>query len=414
MSLRIFENGVLALPEVRALFASRALATLVAGAAFTVLSYQVYALTRDPLSLGWLGLVEAIPSIGFALFGGHVADRGDRRTIAIVCDLLLIVFFGALALFAAQPTQFGLMAILIAVFLNGIASGFYRPAISSFVVQVIPPRFAAQGASLGSATSQAGFIAGPALGGILIAAFGVSTTYVILAVLSLIATSLMFLIAPKPIPPQPHEDEGVIESLKQGVRYVLHNQYLLASMALDLFAVLFGGAVALLPVFASDILHVGPTGLGVLRTAPSVGALLIMLANSRRPITRNAGRWLFGCVAAFGVTMIVFGLSVNFWLSLVALLFSGVFDGVSMVIRDLILRANSPEHMRGRIAAVNWVFIGASNEIGAFESGVAARLLGTVPSVVVGGCLTLLIVGTTWLAAPKLRALQFDKHGNIP
>jgi MFS family permease len=191
---------------------------------------------------------------------------------------------------------------------------------------------------------------------------------------------------------------------------VLKNQYLAGSMALDLFAVLFGGAMAMLPVFASDILKTGPVGLGLLRTAPSVGALVVMLLATRRPPTARAGRNLFLCVAGFGLSMIVFALSQNFVLSMIALFFSGVTDGVSMIIRSVIVRVMSPENMRGRIASVSWIFIGASNELGAFESGVAATLFGVVPSVFVGGIVTLLVVGTTALLAPKLRRLNLDQH----
>ena len=209
-----------------------------------------------------------------------------------------------------------------------------------------------------------------------------------IAVLLVASTACLWTIAPKPIPP-PVEGEPFIESLLGGIRYVRRTPALIGSMALDLFAVFFGGAIALLPIYATDILHVGAVGLGVLRTAPSIGALLVMLIATRRPPSRHAGRTLLICVAGFGVSMIVFGASTIFWLSLVALFVSGVTDGISMIIRNTILRVLSPERIRGRVASVNWVFIGASNELGAFESGVAARVFGTVPSVVGGGILTL-------------------------
>jgi MFS family permease len=218
-------------------------------------------------------------------------------------------------------------------------------------------------------------------------------------------TACVLLIGRKPIPDRV-VGEGIIESLLGGVRYVRRSPPLLGSMALDLFAVFFGGVIALLPIFATDILHVGSVGLGFLRTAPSIGALLVMLVASRWPPTRHAGRTLMICVAGFGVSMVVFGLSTSFVLSLIALFFSGVTDGLSSVIRNTILRVLSPERIRGRVASVNWVFIGASNELGAFESGVAARLFGTVPSVVGGGILTLAVVGLVALAAPSLRRLD--------
>ena len=213
--------------------------------------------------------------------------------------------------------------------------------------------------------------------------------------------------------PEPVAGEPFLGSLLGGIRYVAKSPPLLGSMALDLFAVFFGGAIALLPVFATDILHVGAAGLGVLRTAPSLGALVVMLAATRWPPSRHAGRTLFVCVAGFGVSMIVFGLSTSFAISLAALFVSGVTDGISMVIRATILRVLSPEAIRGRVAAVNWVFIGASNELGAFESGVAARLLGTVTAVVAGGVLTLVVVGAVAVLVPGLRHLDLE-HATPP
>jgi MFS family permease len=219
-------------------------------------------------------------------------------------------------------------------------------------------------------------------------------------------SAICFVLIPrKPVPP-PVAGETIWQSLREGVRYVFHHQVLVGSMALDLFAVLFGGAMALLPIFAEDVLHVGASGLGLLRTAPSIGALLVMAIATRRPPTKDAGRNLLWCVAGFGVSMIVFGLSQNFMLSMVALFFSGVFDGVSMIIREVIMRVFSPEQMRGRIASVGWIFIGGSNELGAFESGVVAKLLGAGPSVVAGGTVTLLVVATVAATLPQLRQLK--------
>jgi MFS family permease len=312
------------------------------------------------------------------------------------------------ALLAFLPRAVYTLYLMYAlVFVAGVLSGFSRPAFTALEAQVVPPEHAARSQSWLSGFSQVGMIAGPALAGVCVDRLGVATTFALLAALSVGVIVCLVVIAPKPIPPV-EQHESLRESVSQGVRYVLGNQLLIASMALDLFAVLFGGAMALLPVFAKDVLNVGATELGMLRTAPSAGALLIMAVTSRYPITRNAGWWLLGNVAAFGVAFIVFGLSTNFWLSLAMLFLTGIFDGVSMVVRMLILRFESPEHLRGRVAAVQWIFIGASNEIGAFESGVAARLLGTVPSVVAGGAVTLLVVVAVAALAPKLRKLHFD------
>jgi MFS family permease len=401
---------VLRLAEFRALLGARITSALAMSALATVVGLQVYELTRDPLALGMLGLVEAIPALSLALIGGHVADRHDRRRIVLSTEIIMVACVLLLALIAADDAdRFGLAAILILIFASGVAGGFSRPAMSAFEQQVIPLEHAATGQSWASSVWQAGAILGPALGGLVYAQSGVSMTYLVIAVLMAVSVVCIALISRKPMPVPP-QGESIRRSLVEGVRYVLHNQYLAGSMALDLFAVLFGGAMALLPIFATDILNVGPAGLGLLRTAPSLGALLVMLLATRRPPTERAGRNLLLCVAGFGVSMIVFALSQNFALSLLALFFSGVTDGVSMIIRGVIVRVMSPEHMRGRIASVSWVFIGASNEIGAFESGVAARALGVVPSVFVGGVITLLVVAITALAAPKLRRLNLDQH----
>jgi MFS family permease len=402
-------TALLSIPEVRALLGARGLAALGMSAIATVVAFQVWELTGEPLALGILGLVEAIPALGLMLFGGHVADRRDRRSVIIVTGVLLALGTLALAIMSLQPESIGLGGILAVVFLIGVAAGFERPALTAFETQVIPIEQATQGASWTGSMWTGGAIVGPALAGVAIAFLGIPATYLLLAVLMAVAVLLVTRISRKPMP-QPEEGEGVIESLTSGVRYVVRHQVLLASMALDLFAVFFGGAIALLPVFASDILGVGPIGLGLLRTAPSVGALLAMLATARFPPKRRAGPILLVCVAIFGVSMLVFGLSTSFILSLGALFVAGLADGVSVVIRIVIVRVESPEAMRGRIASVNHVFISASNELGAFESGVAATLLGVVPSVIAGGLVTLGIVAVVAVLAPQLRRLDLGRR----
>jgi MFS family permease len=393
-------------PEFRALLGARLTTALASSALVTVVAFQTYDITRDPLSLGWLGLVEAIPALSLALFGGHLADRRDRRSIVLIASLASMLLTSTLAILSGSGTL-GLLGILAVVFAFGVASGFERPALSAFEAQVVPVDQAVRGYSFISSVSQTGSIAGPAVGGIAVALVGLPATYAGIAVLFAVATLCLSRIARKPMPERV-EGEPMIDSLLIGIRYVIRTPALLGSMALDLFAVFFGGAIALLPLFATDILHVGPAGLGVLRTAPSVGALLVMLVATRRPPSRNAGPILLVSVAGFGVSMIVFGLSTTFALSLAALFVSGVTDGVSMVIRMSIVRVFSPERIRARVASVNWIFIGASNELGAFESGVAARLFGAVPSVVAGGLLTLGVVGFVAATVPALRRLDLD------
>ncbi len=406
-------RSLLASREFRALLGARLTNSLAMSAFAIVVAYQTYDITRDPLALGWLGLVEAIPALSLVLFGGYFADRRDRRSIVIVTSVGVTACALVMAALSSGTAGISLAAILAVVFATGVASGFERPALSAFEAQVIPLEQAARGVSWTSSVSQAGSILGPAAGGIAIALLGVAATYGAIALLLAISTVSVTLIARKPVPP-PARGEALIQSLLGGVRYVMRTPALLGSMALDLFAVFFGGAIALLPLFASDILHVGPVGLGILRTAPSVGALTVMLVATRRPPGRHAGRSLLLCVAGFGVSMIVFGWSTSMLISLCALFMSGVTDGMSMIIRSTILRVLSPEAIRGRVAAVNWVFIGASNELGAFESGFAAHLFGAVPTVVGGGVLTLGIVGLVSFLVPSLRRFDLEAASAAP
>ena len=403
----LHERPLLAQPEFRALLGARLTYALGGSALATVVAFQTYQITHDPLSLGWLGLVEAIPALSLVLFGGHIADRRDRRSIILTTSAIGTLCAATFAALSATGSL-NVLGILAVIFVTGIASGFERPALSAFEAQIIPRAQAVRGVSFSSSVSQTGAILGPAMGGIAIALIDLPATYALIAVLLAISTGCLALISPKPMPER-IEGEPFIQSLLGGIRYVAKTPALIGSMALDLFAVFFGGAIALLPIFATDILHVGPVGLGVLRTAPSVGALAVMLIATRRPPSRHAGATLLICVAGFGLSMIVFGLSTIFWVSLAALFMSGVTDGISMVIRQTIVRVLSPDRIRGRVASVNWVFIGASNELGAFESGVAARLFGTATSVIAGGLLTLGVVGLVAATVPSLRRLDLDR-----
>jgi MFS family permease len=399
---------VLQLPEFRWLLLARFFGTLAASGLVVIIGYQVYELTKDPLALGGLGLVEAIPALTLALFAGHFADRHDRRRILLVSQVALTVCSGLYAFISLNTHLFGLAAFYAVAFVVGMARGFANPAGSAFEAQVIPEKLFASAASLLTGTWYVIAIIGPASAGWAYANIGPVTTYGIIAVLMALALIGFWQIAPKPLPPFT-EGESIWQSIYVGVRFVRHDEILLGSMALDLFAVLFGGAIALLPIFASDILKVGPEGYGLLLAAPAIGALAATIFTANRPPLKQAGPILLACVAGFGVSMIVFGFSQNFVLSLVALAASGFFDGISVVIRFTILRMFSPEAMRARIAAVQWIFIGASNEVGAFESGVAAKALGTVPSVVAGGIVTLLVVAAVQWRATRLRRLNLEE-----
>lgn len=395
----------LRLPEFRYWLASSIFTTLAGRALAVAIGYQIYELTRDPLALGILGLVEAIPAVGLSLFGGHFADRHDRRAIVLITRAVSVLAALALAAISLNLQTMGIAALYAVVFVAGIARGFADPAASAFEAQVVPRELYVNAATWSGSVWQATAIIGPALGGFVYAFFGVTNTYLMIATFFALAWVCMALIKSKPMPPV-EEGESIWQSIRVGISYVFHHQVLIGSMALDLFAVLFGGAIALLPIYASDILQVGPQGLGLLVAAPSIGALIAMLWSTRHPPIKNAGKILLSVVAGFGVSMIVFALSRNFYLSLFALALSGMFDGISMVIRETILRLYSPEHLRGRIAAVQWIFIGSSNEIGAFESGVAARVVGAVPAVWLGGAVTLIVVGVTFVFAPQLRNMD--------
>ena len=402
-------ESILALPEFQALVGARFTNALGMSALGTVVAFQTYDVTRQPIALGLLGLVEAIPALGLMLIGGHIADRRDRRSIIFVTSIVLVVGAIILALASLNAAFVGLPLILAVMFAVGVAAGFERPAFAAFEAQVIPLRHASSGASYMGSFWTAAWIVGPAVGGLAVAYVGIAQTYVVITLILAASTGCILLIGKKPVP-IPVAGERLLDSLAGGVRYVRGNQPLLGSMALDLFAVFFGGAIALLPIFAIDILKVGPVGLGLLRTAPSGGALIAMLITTRYRPMRLAGPVFLTCVAVFGISMLVFGISTVFAISMAALFVSGLADGVSVVIRSVILRVESPEALRGRIASVNFVFIGASNELGAFESGLAASLFGVVPSIIGGGIVTLAVVAVVAATLPELRRLDLVRR----
>lgn len=402
-------QAALALPEFRRLFVSNAFTTLGYRALTLVIGYQVYELTSSTLDLGMLGLVEAIPAISLALFGGHVADRADRRNILVYTLTVLTICAGGFAAISSMELAHHQLWLLYAVvFVAGIARGFGEPASAAIEAEVVPRELYVNASAWMASSWLSCAVIGPVIGGICYGLAGPVATYLLITLFFACAWRAAVGISSKPSH-QPPAGESIWQSIAIGVKYVAGNQILVGSMALDLFAVLFGGAMALLPVFANDILHVGPIGLGFLNAAPSAGAFATMIWATRHPPLRHAGRTLLISVFAFGITMIAFALSTNYVLSMIMLTLSGVFDGISVVIRRAILRLESPDHLRGRIASVSMIFIGSSNEIGAFESGLAASLLGTVPSVWMGGIVTLLVVGLTAWKAPKLRRMHIEQ-----
>ncbi len=403
--------SLLRAPQFRAFLVANVLERFAAAAMTVLLGLQVYELTHNPLDLGWLGMAEAIPGVTLVLYGGHVADRLRRRRIMLLTSALLAVLaFALCALAVAWPhspnrTQ---VAVLFAVaFLSGVVRAFENPAATGVEAQVVPIDQVLRGSSLLATTGRLADVIGPVAGGLVWAAGGPVVTYGGIAVLFALSCAVLLAgVEDAPPPPVHAEDGGTWRSIVEGVRYVFRDQILVGSMALDLFAVFFGGAVALLPVFATDILHAGPIGLGLLRGASSAGALLAAVLAPRFLPMHRAGAALHGVIAGFGLGIVVFGLSRSLPLSLAALFVAGVCDGTSVIIRRAILRLASPEAMRGRISAVKSVFVGSSNEIGAFESGFAASLMGAAAAVWSGGLLTIAIVAVTAWRAPRLRHLD--------
>ena len=372
-----------------------------------VVAWQIYDATRDPLSLGLIGLAEAIPFISTALYAGHVADRRNRRLVALAALVLILVCAVALlALTLRRPPRSSddVMPFYAVIFVSGIARAFLMPARTALAAELVPRHLYGNATAWRTSSWQLAAVAGPAIGGFLYAASGPAAVYALDVALMVVAVLALAVVqAPERIVPP--ATERMRDSLMSGLRFVVREPVILGAMTLDLVSVLFGGAVALLPVFASEILHVGPAGLGILRAAPAAGAVLTALWLAHRPPFVRAGRAMLVNVALFGACMIGFALSRSFALSVGLLIASGAVDTVSVVIRATLIQVLTPDELLGRVAAVNAIFIGSSNEIGAFESGAAARLLGTVPSVVLGGMMTLLAVGVTAWKVPPLREL---------
>lgn len=381
---------------------------------FIVIEWQVYSLTKDPLSLGIIGLMEIIPAVSTALFAGHIVDQSEKRNLLVKCILgFSVVSLGLF--FLSNPdfekslsTKTILYTIYGLVFLGGLVRAFLGPTIFSLIALIVPKKIYPNAATWSSSTWQLASVLGPAFAGFSISWIGVHWSMCVIFGFSLMALLFLFQIPKKPIL-NPKIGEPILQSLKDGLKFVFNSTAIFGALTLDMIAVLFGGAVALLPIYAQDILQVGSEGFGILRAAPAVGASITMLGSTRFPLHKKAGKKLLWAVFGFGVCIIVFGISKIFWVSVAALFLSGAVDGVSMIIRQTILQLKTPDNMRGRVASVNSIFVGSSNELGAFESGLAAKLLGTVPAVVFGGCMTLLTTGITGLVSPSFRRLDLSK-----
>ncbi|AJC47810.1 MULTISPECIES: MFS transporter [Xanthomonas] len=397
---------LLAHPGFALVLAYRILAMLSYQVVAVTVGWHIYEITRDPFSLGLIGLAEILPFFCIAPFAGYLVDHLPRRYLGMLASVGLVATAAVLlAVSRGWLAAQGVWPIYAAIALTGAARAFLSPVYNALFARVLPREAYARGASVGSVAFQAGMVIGPALGGLLVGWGGKSLAYgTAIGASSAALLALWLLRVSEPVHEGPRAP--IFRSIAEGAQFVFSNQIMLGAMALDMFSVLLGGAVSMLPAFIHDILHYGPEGLGILRGAPALGSILVGVWLARHPLQRNAGRVLLLAVAGFGLCTIAFGLSRHFWLSAAILLAYGMCDGVSVIVRSTILQLATPDAMRGRVSSINGIFIGSSNELGAFYDGVMARLIGLVPAVVLGGCVTLGVVGVTSWKAPKLRNLD--------
>ena len=378
----------------------------------TVLGWWIYNLTNDPFAIGLLGLSEVIPAVGLALYAGHVIDISEKRKLMLICIALYAVAAVVFFLLSTSKTHSYISNDSIAkiiytvVFCTGIVRSFSGPTFNVLVANIVPRHMLPNAITWNQGTYLSASVTGHAVGGLLIAHLGISGTLIVVCTLLVFALLSISLIKKKS-PANERGERRTWDSVREGLSFVFKTKELLGAISLDLFAVLFGGAVAMVPVFARDILHIGAEGFGFLNAASDFGSILIVIWLTFFPLKRKQGYSLMYAVAGFGVCIIIFGLSKLFWLSFLALMISGMLDGISVVIRGTITQLKTPDAMRGRVTSVNSMFINSSNELGQFESGVMAKLMGVIPSVVFGGCMTLVVVVVTWIKAPALRKMEY-------
>lgn len=378
----------------------------------TVVGWWIYKLTNDPFAIGIVGLCEVIPALSLALYAGHVIDISEKRKLLrtgvamYLFTALLMVGLSAGFTFENFGKAFLIAGIYGVIFLTGIIRAFTGPVFGTLIPAIVPKEHIQNAITWNQGTWLTASVAGHAIGGLLIAMIGIQGTFITVALLVAVSYFLLSSIKPRQALVSGSE-KRTFASITEGLKFVFRTKELLGALSLDLFAVLFGGAVAMVPVFASDILKVGPEGFGVLNAATDIGAIIIVIILTFFPVAGKQGKLLMLAVAGFGVCIIVFAVSKWFWISFIALMIAGMLDGISVVIRGTILQLKTPEHMRGRVMSVNSMFINSSNELGQFESGLAARLMGVVPSVIFGGCMTILVVIITWFKAPGLRKMEY-------
>lgn len=377
----------------------------------TVVAWWVYQLTNSPLALGLVGLSEVLPALSLSLYAGHYIDRNENRRLLLRC--LIIYIICAIGLFLLSENNFVATTkpwtiacfIFVIIGITGAVRAFSGPVFSSIISKIVSKEQLAAAASISTATWLTASIFGHALAGFAIAWMGVHFTYLLILTFMCGGFYSLYLLQSKPV--NSISKSNTWQSVKEGIHYVFNTKEILGALILDLFAVLFGGAVAMIPIFAKEILHTNSIGFGWLNAASDIGSIIMVTTLTLKPLKKKQGKILLYAVGLFGICIIAFALSNFFWLSFIALLISGAVDGVSMIIRSVILQIKTPDHIRGRVMSVNSMFINSSNELGQFESGVAAKIFGLVPSVIIGGCMTIGIVIVTWFKAPSLRKMEY-------
>ncbi|MEO7523319.1 MAG: MFS transporter [Ferruginibacter sp.] len=401
----------LKIPEFKNFIAGRFIFIMGLRMTGTVIGWWMYLLTNSKLALGFVGLAEVIPALSLALYAGHHIDKNEKRNLLLKCVrlyiLCILLFILLSTTYTASHLHHWTIAILICAVIafTGAIRSFSGPTFSALISQIVPKEMLPSAAAISSATWLIGSICGHAMAGFLIAFLGINAAFIVILGFVVCGFLLLSKLTTKPVFVNTHTKTW--QSVKEGINYVFKTKELLGALSLDLFAVLFGGAVALVPVFAVDILHIGPIGFGWLNAAADIGSIISVTFLTIRPLHHAQGRILFYAVAGFGFCIIIFALSEVFWLSFVALLVSGCMDGVSVIVRSTILQLKTPDELRGRVMSVSSMFINSSNELGQFESGVTAKLMGTVTSVVFGGCMTIGVVIFTWFKAPSLRKMEY-------
>jgi MFS family permease len=400
------------IPEFRNLMFGRFTFIMALRMMSTLVGWWVYDLTRDPLAIGLVGLSEVIPAVSMALYAGHVIDINDKRRLVLrgvfgyTMSALMLLFFSTGFIsdrFSNNHIAIGIYAV---IFCTGIIRSFTGPTFSAMIAAIVPRQTLQNATTWTQGTWLSASVTGHAVGGFLIAFIGINGTMIVICSLLIVAFFILSLLKPKP-PAAASGEKKTWESVKEGLRFVFRTKEILGAFSLDMFAVLFGGAKAMVPVYARDILKIGPIGFGWLNAAIDIGAIIIVVLLTFFPLKKAQGKKLFLAVAGFGCCIIVFAFSKWFVLSFMAMLIAGMLDGISVVVRGTVMQLRTPDHMRGRVSSVGSMFINSSNELGDFESGVMAKLMGVVPSVAFGGCMTLLVVIITWLKAPSLRKFEY-------